>query len=179
MRPTTARPPRTGSVGQRQPHELVDDPREGDTMREVAERTRDELDDDLREREERRDEEWFRKVFVCKYCKDFQRQSGGRTGTIITITEDQRPKTAARRLRTTPSGRSWMNRWLTPMSRAKKRIPVTEDRWKELNELKSAGETYDELLQELIREHNRRQLADRVRAVREADEEELTPLDEL
>ncbi|WP_322532254.1 hypothetical protein [Halorubrum sp. AD140] len=65
------------------------------------------------------------------------------------------------------------------MSRANKRIPVTEDRWRELNELKRAGQTYDELLKELIQEQNRRQLAERARRVEEADEEELTPLDEL
>lgn len=65
------------------------------------------------------------------------------------------------------------------MSQANKRIPVTEERWKELNELKEAGQTYDELLEELIQERNRRQLASRVREVREADSEELTPLDEL
>jgi len=65
------------------------------------------------------------------------------------------------------------------MSTANKRIPVTEERWKELNELKSAGETYDELLENLIQEHNRRHLANVGRAVREADEEDLTPLDEL
>lgn len=65
------------------------------------------------------------------------------------------------------------------MSNATKRIPVTEERWKELNELKSAGETYDDLLEELIQDHHRRQLADTVREVREADPEELTALDEL
>lgn len=65
------------------------------------------------------------------------------------------------------------------MARAKKRIPVTEERWRELNEIKEAGQTYDELLDELLRQRNRRQLADRVRAVREADNEELTSLDEL
>jgi predicted CopG family antitoxin len=65
------------------------------------------------------------------------------------------------------------------MSKASKRIPVTEDRWKELNELKSAGQTYDDLLKELIQERNRSQLAERVRSVREADEDELTSLDEL
>jgi predicted CopG family antitoxin len=62
---------------------------------------------------------------------------------------------------------------------ATKRIPVTEERWEELSDLKKAGETYDELLEQLIQEHNRRQLADRVREVREADEEELTSVDEL
>ena len=65
------------------------------------------------------------------------------------------------------------------MSNASKRIPVTEERWKELNELKEAGETYDDLLGELIQEHRRRQLAERAKEVREADSEELTSLDEL
>lgn len=65
------------------------------------------------------------------------------------------------------------------MSKADKRIPVTEERWKELNELKEAGQTYDELLEQLIKEHNRRQLAESARSVREADREELTSIDEL
>jgi predicted CopG family antitoxin len=65
------------------------------------------------------------------------------------------------------------------MSKPSKRIPVTEDRWKELKELKVADQTYDELLKELIQERNRSQLAERVRSVREADKEELTSLDEL
>jgi predicted CopG family antitoxin len=65
------------------------------------------------------------------------------------------------------------------MSNASKRIPVTEERWKELNELKEAGETYDDLLGELIQQHQRRQLADRAKEVREADSDELTSLDEL
>lgn len=65
------------------------------------------------------------------------------------------------------------------MSRADKRIPVTEERWTELHELKEAGQTYDELLEQLIKEYRRHQLAERAREVREADSEELTPLDEL
>lgn len=65
------------------------------------------------------------------------------------------------------------------MSNANKRIPVTEDRWNELNELKEAGQTYDDLLEELIQQYRRQQLADRAEAVRESDSEELTPLDEL
>lgn len=65
------------------------------------------------------------------------------------------------------------------MSNASKRIPVTEERWKELNDLKGAGETYDDLLGELIQEHQRRRLAERAKAVREADTEDLTSLDEL
>lgn len=65
------------------------------------------------------------------------------------------------------------------MSKANKRIPVTEERWRELNELKGAGETYDEVLRDLIQDHQRRQLAERTREVREADAEDLTSLDEL
>jgi predicted CopG family antitoxin len=65
------------------------------------------------------------------------------------------------------------------MSRAEKRIPVTEERWKALSDLKEAGQTYDELLAELIQEHNRRQLAERAREVRAADSEELTHLDDV
>ena len=60
-----------------------------------------------------------------------------------------------------------------------KRIPVTEDRWKELNDIKSAGQTYDELLEDLITEYHKAQLVEKARAIREADSEELTPLDEL
>lgn len=65
------------------------------------------------------------------------------------------------------------------MANAEKRIPVTEERWKELNELKGAGQTYDQLLEELIQERNRRELVERAREVREADTDDLTPLDEL
>ena len=65
------------------------------------------------------------------------------------------------------------------MANATKRIPVTEERWRELNKLKEAGETYDDLLAKLVQEHERHQLAERAQAVREADSEELTPLDEL
>lgn len=65
------------------------------------------------------------------------------------------------------------------MSKANKRIPLTEERWQELNDLKAAGQTYDELLEELIQEHERRQLAERATSVREADSEELTPLDDV
>ena len=62
---------------------------------------------------------------------------------------------------------------------ANKRIPVTEQRWKELNQMKEAGQTYDDLLEELLRNERRRQLAEKARTIREADPEELTPLDEL
>jgi len=40
-----------------------------------------------------------------------------------------------------------------------KRIPVSEDRWKELGKIKEAGQTYDELISKLIQAHNRMELA--------------------
>ncbi|MDY6775308.1 MAG: antitoxin VapB family protein [Halobacteria archaeon] len=62
------------------------------------------------------------------------------------------------------------------MSKADKRIPVTEDTWQELSEMKQAGETYDELIQELIekrREENRRRLLE------ETDDDEYVALEDL
>lgn len=38
---------------------------------------------------------------------------------------------------------------------ADKRIPVTEARWWKLHDLKQAGQTYDELLEALIRTYER------------------------
>ena len=40
-----------------------------------------------------------------------------------------------------------------------KRIPVSEEIWKELGKMKEAGQTYDELLGDLLQAHNRRELA--------------------
>ncbi len=62
---------------------------------------------------------------------------------------------------------------------ADKRIPVTEERWEQLHDLKRPGQTYDDLLQELVQERNRKDLARRAREVEEMDADELTPLDEL
>ena len=39
-----------------------------------------------------------------------------------------------------------------------KRIPVSEDRWKELGKIKEAGQTYGELIGKLIQAYNRRDL---------------------
>jgi len=44
------------------------------------------------------------------------------------------------------------------MSNATKRIPVTEERWKELGELKEPGQTWDEVLAELVDEHKKARL---------------------
>lgn len=62
------------------------------------------------------------------------------------------------------------------MARADKRIPVTEERWEELHELKSPGQTYDELLAELVEEHKKARLFRDVERIRA--ESEFEPLDE-
>ena len=62
------------------------------------------------------------------------------------------------------------------MARADKRIPVTEERWKELHALKGPGQTYDELLAERVEEHkNARLFRDMDRS---REENEFEPLDE-
>lgn len=50
---------------------------------------------------------------------------------------------------------------------ADKRIPVSEERWEELGEMKAAGQTYDDLLHELIEEYKEHRLAEMVREKRE------------
>lgn len=58
-----------------------------------------------------------------------------------------------------------------------KRIPVSEERWKELGKLKEAGQTYDNLMKELIQAHNRLELAKRMDAA-EKGEGEWFPLED-
>ena len=60
------------------------------------------------------------------------------------------------------------------MSKADKRIPVTEQRWEELHTLKAPGQTYDELLDELIGEYKKARLFRDMNEIRE--EEEFEPL---
>lgn len=62
------------------------------------------------------------------------------------------------------------------MSNASKRIPVTEERWRELHELKGPGQTYDELLEELVAEHKKARLFRDMDHIRE--ESDFIPLDE-
>ena len=62
------------------------------------------------------------------------------------------------------------------MSKADKRIPVREETFEQLGGLKGAGETWDDVMQELIEAHqreNRRELLERT------DEDEYVPLDEV
>lgn len=64
---------------------------------------------------------------------------------------------------------------------ADKRIPVTEERWEQLHDLKQPGQTYDELLEELVHQRNRQELAEKIRQVREngPESEGYVPLDEV
>ena len=59
---------------------------------------------------------------------------------------------------------------------ADKRIRVSEERRKQLHEMKDVGESYDEVLAQLIQEHNRKELAERMREVDEMDSDEFVPL---
>ena len=63
------------------------------------------------------------------------------------------------------------------MARADKRIPVTEERWRELHDLKEPGQTYDELLAELVEEHKKARLSRDMNRIRE--ENKFEPLDEV
>jgi predicted CopG family antitoxin len=50
---------------------------------------------------------------------------------------------------------------------ATKRIPVTENIWQELSKLKKAGQTYDELLAELVEERKKIHLFNEMRLIEE------------
>jgi predicted CopG family antitoxin len=60
---------------------------------------------------------------------------------------------------------------------ADKRIAVTKDTWKRLGDIKSAGQTYDDVIDNLIEEHEKAELFDRIRESRENSE--FVPLDEV
>lgn len=62
------------------------------------------------------------------------------------------------------------------MSNATKRIPVTEEQWRELHELKDPGQTFDELIEELVEERKKARLMRDMNRIRE--ESEFVPLDE-
>ncbi len=47
-----------------------------------------------------------------------------------------------------------------------KRIPVSENRWKQLGAIKQAGQTYDNLLSEMIVAYNKEQLAQKARVAK-------------
>lgn len=62
------------------------------------------------------------------------------------------------------------------MAKADKRIPVREETFEKLGDLKGAGETWDDVVQELIEarhRQNRRELLERT------DDDAFVPLDEV
>jgi predicted CopG family antitoxin len=60
-----------------------------------------------------------------------------------------------------------------------KRIPVSVEIWKRLGKEKEAGETYDDLLSDLLQARNRLRLMQKMKRVEEADSEDLVDLDDL
>ena len=58
-----------------------------------------------------------------------------------------------------------------------KRIPVSKERWEELANMKKPGQTYDELLENLIEEHKKQKLKQDLDRIEE--EQEFTPIDEV
>jgi predicted CopG family antitoxin len=62
------------------------------------------------------------------------------------------------------------------MSKANKRIPVREETFEELGELKGAGETWDDVMQDLI---EARQMQNRRELLERTDDDEFVPLDEV
>ena len=62
------------------------------------------------------------------------------------------------------------------MARAEKRIPIHEDTFEELGKFKGAGETWDDVITELIEARhmeNRRKLLERT------EDDEFVPLDDV
>lgn len=58
-----------------------------------------------------------------------------------------------------------------------KRIPVTEQVWKELAEMRSAGQTYNDLLAEMIDQKKKHRLREDIE--RSMDEDDFVPLSEI
>jgi predicted CopG family antitoxin len=62
---------------------------------------------------------------------------------------------------------------------AVKRIPVTEPVWKDLSEMRSAGQTYAELLADMIEERKRRRLEEDVKRWHSRKDNEFVSLSEI
>jgi predicted CopG family antitoxin len=62
---------------------------------------------------------------------------------------------------------------------ADKRLPLTEETRKELQELKDPGQTYDDLLKELAQQRRRQDLEQRFQELENADSDELTPFSDV
>jgi len=62
------------------------------------------------------------------------------------------------------------------MSKATKRIPLREGTFEKLGELKGAGETWDDVVKELI---EARQMENRRELLERTDDDDFVPLDEV
>jgi predicted CopG family antitoxin len=62
---------------------------------------------------------------------------------------------------------------------AVKRIPVTEPVWKDLAEMRSAGQTYTDLLSEMIEERKKRRLEEDVKTWGRRKKEDYVSLSEI
>ena len=62
---------------------------------------------------------------------------------------------------------------------AVKRIPVTEQVWKELAEMRLAGQTYTDLLAEMIDDRKRRRLEEDVRTWNRRNKDSYVSLSEI
>lgn len=62
---------------------------------------------------------------------------------------------------------------------AVKRIPVTEPIWKDLSEMRSAGQTYTDLLSEMIEDRKKHRLEEDVKAWGRRKKEDYVPLSEI
>ena len=62
---------------------------------------------------------------------------------------------------------------------AVKRIPVTEPVWKDLAEMRSAGQTYTDLLAEMIKDRKKRRLEEDVRKWTSRKKKDFVSLSEI
>lgn len=62
---------------------------------------------------------------------------------------------------------------------AVKRIPVTEPVWKELSEMRLAGQTYTDLLSDMIEEKKKRRLEEDVKQWSHRKKEDYVSLSEI
>ncbi len=64
------------------------------------------------------------------------------------------------------------------MTSAFKQIPVTNETWEKLGEIKKTGQTYDQLIQKLVQDSNKTQLAKKLKEARNGKHKEKS-LDDL
>jgi predicted CopG family antitoxin len=60
---------------------------------------------------------------------------------------------------------------------AEKQIRVSEEMRNELHGMKGVSESYDDVLRQLVQEHNRRELADRMSKTERMDADDLVALE--